>query len=140
MLQVLAAALFRFDNGDFFIRQIVKLINELVNLAVGRGNLAVEAGRILRRARLRSLLAGTCYAKKYEVGAMSTKELIEIEIQRMDENQLNELYQIVRQIAETKTRSSTPSLMSKLKQVKIQAPEDFATNLNLYASGEKRVA
>ena len=71
---------------------------------------------------------------------MSTKELIEAEIQYMDESQLNELYRIVKQIAETKPKVSSPSLMSKLKQVKIQAPEDFATNLDLYASGEKRVA
>ena len=71
---------------------------------------------------------------------MSTKELIEAEIQYMDENQLNELYRIAKQIKETKPQISSPSLMSKLKQVKIQAPEDFATNLDLYASGEKRVA
>lgn len=71
---------------------------------------------------------------------MSTKELIEAEMQYMDENQINELYQIVKRIAETKTKISSPSLMSKLKQVKIQAPEDFATDLDLYANGEKRVA
>jgi hypothetical protein len=29
--------------------------------------------------------------------------------------------------------------MSKLKSVKIDAPEDFAANLDLYMSGEKRV-
>lgn len=68
---------------------------------------------------------------------MTTKQLIESEIQRMDETQLNELYQAIREIAGTKTRPSSPSLMSKLKQVRIQAPEDFATDLDLYASGEK---
>ncbi len=71
---------------------------------------------------------------------MSTKELIEAEIQSMDENQLDELYKIVKQITGMKPRVSSSSLMSKLKQVRIQAPEDFATNLDLYASGEKRVA
>ncbi len=29
--------------------------------------------------------------------------------------------------------------MAKLKQVKIDGPEDFATNHDLYMSGEKRV-
>ena len=67
---------------------------------------------------------------------MSTKELIEAEIRQMDENQLNELYPLVKQI--TATKKSAPSLMAKLKQVKIEAPEDFASNLDLYASGEKR--
>ncbi len=71
---------------------------------------------------------------------MSTKELIEAEIQIMNEKQLGELYEIVKQIAGATPKSSAPSLMSKLKQVKIQAPEDFATNLDLYASGEKRVS
>lgn len=69
---------------------------------------------------------------------MSTKELIEAEIRQMDENQLNELYPLVKQIADTK--KPAPSLMAKLKQVRIEAPEDFATNLDLYASGEKRAA
>ena len=68
---------------------------------------------------------------------MSTKELIEAEIQRMDEDQLRELYQVMKQITKLENRVSPPSLMSKLKQVKIQAPEDFASNLDLYASGEK---
>ena len=71
---------------------------------------------------------------------MTTKQLIESEIRRMDENQLDELYRTIQQMTETKSPSSPTSLMSKLKQIKIQAPEDFATNLDLYASGEKRAA
>lgn len=69
---------------------------------------------------------------------MTTKELIEIEIQSMDENQLDALYQAAKQITVNRERVSSSSLMSKLKQIKIQAPEDFATNLDHYASGEKR--
>lgn len=69
---------------------------------------------------------------------MTTKELIEIEIQSMDESQLDALYQAAKQITVNRERVSSSSLMSKLKQIKIQAPEDFATNLDLYASGEKR--
>lgn len=69
---------------------------------------------------------------------MSTKELIEAEIQMMDEKQLNELYPIVKQLAEAK-KQAPQSFMSKLRSIKIDAPEDFATNLDQYMSGEKRV-
>lgn len=36
-------------------------------------------------------------------------------------------------------QSSKKSLMWKLKQIKIDGPEDFAENLDLYLSGEKRI-
>ena len=36
-------------------------------------------------------------------------------------------------------RKNKPTLMSKLKRIKIDAPEDFAANLDLYLSGEKSV-
>lgn len=70
---------------------------------------------------------------------MTTKELIEAEIEHLDEAQLNQLYQVARRLSESKKPPATPSLMGKLKQVKIDGPEDFATNLELYLSGEKRV-
>ncbi len=70
---------------------------------------------------------------------MSTKELIKSEIETMDEKQLNELYPIVKQLAEAK-KAAPQSFMAKLRSIpKIDAPEDFATNLDLYMSGEKRV-
>ncbi|HEX8465644.1 MAG TPA: hypothetical protein VF627_13585 [Abditibacterium sp.] len=70
---------------------------------------------------------------------MSVKELIEAEISAMDEKQLNELYPIVKQFAEAK-KQAPQSFMSKIRSIpKIDAPEDFATNLDLYMSGEKRV-
>ena len=70
---------------------------------------------------------------------MNTKELIESELQTMDESQLTALYPIVKQMAKEKSGVQEPSLMEKLRRIKIDAPEDFATNLDLYASGEKRV-
>lgn len=33
----------------------------------------------------------------------------------------------------------SPSLMSRLKRIKIDAPADVATNLDMYLSGEKHV-
>ncbi len=74
---------------------------------------------------------------------MSTKELIEAEIEHWDEKQLEQLYRVVRELSESKKPASkpvsAPSLMARLKQVRIDGPEDFATNLDLYMNGEKRV-
>ncbi len=70
---------------------------------------------------------------------MTTKELIQAEIGPLDENDLNEIYSIIRRFIESKRHASHPSLMAKLKRVKIYAPPDFATNLDLYVSGEKCV-
>lgn len=42
-------------------------------------------------------------------------------------------------LAKSEQSGNKPSLMSKLKQIKIDGPEDFAENLDLYLSGEKRI-
>ncbi len=69
---------------------------------------------------------------------MTTKELIYAEIERVDDSQLDELYALIKQFTQSK-QAATPSLMEKLKRIQIDAPEDFAANLDLYLSGEKRV-
>ena len=68
---------------------------------------------------------------------MSTKELIKAELDRVNEEDLDELYRLVKGFAESKKLSSNQSLMSKLRSIKINAPEDFSTNFDLYVSGEK---
>ena len=60
------------------------------------------------------------------------KERIKAEIDRLDEKQLNELYEVLRDLAESKEGERELSLMVKLKRIKIDAPEDFAANLDLY--------
>ncbi len=70
---------------------------------------------------------------------MSTKELIEAKIETMDEAQLAALYPIVERIAQTEQREENIGVLEKLRRIKIDAPEDFATNLDAYASGEKSV-
>lgn len=70
---------------------------------------------------------------------MTTKERIMAEIGALSEDDLNELISIIREFAETKRRAAPPTLMSRLKRIQIEAPEDFATHLDLYVSGEKRV-
>ncbi len=70
---------------------------------------------------------------------MTTKELINIEIEKLSEDELKKVYGVVRSLAESKGNERRPSFMSRLKCIQIEAPEDFATNLTLYVSGEKRV-
>ena len=70
---------------------------------------------------------------------MTMKERIKEEIDRLDEEQLEELYEVVKGLAESKEGGPELSLMARLKRIEIDAPEDFAANLDLYLSGEKRV-
>lgn len=71
--------------------------------------------------------------------AMITKELIHSEIDSISDEYLDELYSVVKSFVESRTNGKKQSFMSKLKGIKIDAPEDFAANLDLYMSGEKRV-
>lgn len=71
---------------------------------------------------------------------MTLKELIKAEVDEVSEERLDELYSLVQQFKEVPgPREGRPSLMSRLKRIKIDAPEDFAANLDLYLSGEKSV-
>lgn len=70
---------------------------------------------------------------------MATKEEIKSEIEKVPEERLTELYQIVRRFTEPRLPSSEPTLMSKLKRVSISAPPDFSENIDLYLTGEKTV-
>jgi hypothetical protein len=69
---------------------------------------------------------------------VTTKELIFAEIERIDEAHLDELYTVIKQFAQAQQPANKPSLMAKLKRIQIDAPEDFAANLDMYVSGEKR--
>lgn len=69
---------------------------------------------------------------------MTTKERIKAEIEHVsNEKDLTELYKLVKNFTESR-RNSKQSLMSKLRSISIDAPEDFSSNFDLYASGEKR--
>lgn len=69
---------------------------------------------------------------------MTLKELIYAEINKIEENNLDELYEFVKQFASTKSKTKIKSgVLSKLKRIKIQAPVDFAADIDLYMSGEK---
>ena len=68
---------------------------------------------------------------------MTTKERIYSEIEKLGDEYLDEVYTIIRQLTQKKVHQKQPGLMSKLRQIQIDGPEDFATNLDLYISGEK---
>jgi hypothetical protein len=71
---------------------------------------------------------------------MTLKELIYAEIDKIEEENLGELYEVVQRFVHDKVASRKPGTLSKLKQIKIQAPADFAANVDLYLSGEKQLA
>ncbi|HEY2291698.1 MAG TPA: hypothetical protein VGM86_13445 [Thermoanaerobaculia bacterium] len=67
-----------------------------------------------------------------------TKELIKAEIDRVDEEHLDELYEVVRRFARGGQGGKEKStLMDRLTEIEIDAPEDFATHFDLYLNGEK---
>lgn len=70
---------------------------------------------------------------------MTTKEMIQAEIEKLSEDELKKLYDVVRDLNQSKAGNSKGSFMSRLRSIQISAPEDFAANLDLYLSGEKRV-
>lgn len=70
---------------------------------------------------------------------MTTKELIHAEIERLNEDQLDEVYTLIKQFVDEKQESNKPGLLQRLKRIQIDGPEDFAANLDLYLNGEKRV-
>lgn len=70
---------------------------------------------------------------------MTTKELINAEIEKLSEDELKKVYGVVKSLSQSKANGQKSSFMARLKRIQIEAPEDFAANLDLYVSGEKRV-
>ncbi|MBF2028897.1 MAG: hypothetical protein IGS48_19405 [Oscillatoriales cyanobacterium C42_A2020_001] len=59
------------------------------------------------------------------------RELIDAQIDKVGDNNLDELYVTIKQFVQVKV-ASQPNVLVRLKQIKIQAPEDFAQNLDQY--------
>ena len=70
---------------------------------------------------------------------MTTKELIQAEIDTLSDEHLDELYALIKNFVYARRHAKKQSFMAKLKSINIDAPQDFAANLDLYVSGEKRV-
>jgi hypothetical protein len=69
---------------------------------------------------------------------MITKELLKTEIDQIQEQYLEVLYKFIKTLQQPQNIHQ-PSLMSKLKQIKIHAPSDFAKNIDAYLNGAKNV-
>ena len=69
---------------------------------------------------------------------MVTKELIKAEIDSLSGQDLEELYALIHRLGQSKQQAKKLSLMSRLKRIAIDAPEDLAANHDLYVIGEKR--
>jgi nitrogen regulatory protein PII len=70
---------------------------------------------------------------------MTTKELIQEQLDRLSEEDLEQVYDMIRDFARTRSNGDERSFMSKLRAIRIDAPEDFAANLDAYTNGEKSV-
>jgi hypothetical protein len=66
-----------------------------------------------------------------------TKALIVQEIDRFSDNDLEALYELIQTFGQTRQQNKKASLMSQLRQIQIDGPEDFSRNLDLYLNGEK---
>lgn len=69
---------------------------------------------------------------------MITKELIRAEIDSVSGEYLEELYEIIKRFAQSKRQAQKQNLMSRLKSIAIDAPEDFAASHDLYVTGARR--
>ena len=69
---------------------------------------------------------------------MSTKELIQAELDTLSDEDLDGLYIVIKQFIQSKRHAKPRSLMASLRDIQIEAPPDFAANLDQYVSGEKR--
>ena len=69
---------------------------------------------------------------------MSTKDLIQAELDTLSDEDLEALYAVIKRFIQSKRQAKPRSLMATLRGLQIDAPPDFATNLERYVSGEKR--
>jgi hypothetical protein len=70
---------------------------------------------------------------------MNTIELIKAGMANLSEKELKEAHRSGKKSTRSRRKSRRPNFMTKLRNIKIDAPEDFAVNFDLYVSGEKRV-
>ena len=70
---------------------------------------------------------------------MITKEIIKSEVERVPEERLEELYEVVKIYSRAESESNGGTLFSRLREITIDGPDDFSENLDLYLSGEKTI-
>ena len=70
---------------------------------------------------------------------MTTKKMIQMELEKLTDEDIEKIYRFIKEFTTSKPKTKKTTLMSKLREIKIDAPKDFSANFDLYTSGEKRV-
>jgi hypothetical protein len=69
---------------------------------------------------------------------MVTRELVHSEIERLNTEELDELYKLIRQMNRGKRKPKKKGALSKIRRVRISGPRDFSINHDLYIAGKRR--
>jgi hypothetical protein len=69
---------------------------------------------------------------------MTTKEKIFAEVDKLTDEQLEELLSLLQRYVVTRPKKSI-SFLERLSQIQIDGPEDFAADLDQYLNGEKQL-
>jgi hypothetical protein len=60
---------------------------------------------------------------------MTTKQMIQEKIEGLSEEQLKQVYGVIEQLNSSENTVKKPSLMSRLREISIDAPEDFSVQM-----------
>ncbi|MBI3161663.1 MAG: hypothetical protein HYZ23_04100 [Chloroflexi bacterium] len=63
---------------------------------------------------------------------MVTRELINSEIDRLNLDDLDELYKLIRQLSRAKRKTKKKGALARIKQVKVSGPKDLSVNHDRY--------
>ncbi len=66
-----------------------------------------------------------------------TKEKIKKEVEKVPDDRLDELYTVVKDFTQPKKKKSKKEFLADLQQIRIEAPPDFAANIDDYLYGGK---
>ena len=66
-----------------------------------------------------------------------TIETIKKEVEKVPHDRLGELYEVVKDFSQPKKKLSKKEFLANIKKIRINAPPDFATNIDEYLYGGK---
>ena len=70
---------------------------------------------------------------------MTTKEAIQAQLDLLNDDELDDLHRLIEQFIRSRRKGDEPGLLEQLMEIKIDGPEDFSRNIDLYLTGKKRV-
>jgi CRISPR/Cas system CSM-associated protein Csm2 small subunit len=66
-----------------------------------------------------------------------TKETIKEEVEKVPKERLNDLYEVIKDFSQPKKKKSKEEFLANLQKIRIDAPADFAANIDEYLYGGK---